>query len=323
MRSPLLLTGLGLVLSAPLAQAQLVDVSIRGEVEFNLVSTGPLAAVTPLTPVEIRLQLDATDFVNSGVFPTRGYRIVDGSFEFDLGAGTLNLQSPFPGGNPYFTIRDNDPAVDGFFLSDNLSSPSGLPLNLAGGFGQFIANFSVTYGGATLPSLDIMDALGTYDFTGLTVFNYTIDDGPFNPVGMIFESMEISMVGGPACGFTTYGVGAGASNVLDLVGTGTPSAGGLVEALVTNPGLSPTLLGLSRAQAAIPLFAGQLLVDPTQQIGPLFTMTPGPGGSSASIVFPANPALAGFTAYLQAFGPDLSQPEGLALSNGLEAKLCP
>ena len=300
-----------------------MDVSIRGEVEFNQVSTGPLASVAPMTPVEIRLQLDATDFVDSPVFPTRGYRIVDDSFEFDLGVGTLNLQGSAPGGAPFFTIRDNDPAVDGFFLSDNVNVPSGLPLNLAGGFGQFAASFSVTYGGATLPTLDIMDALGTYDFTGLTVFNYTIEDGPFSPVGMIFDSMEISMVGGPACGFTPYGVGSGASNVLDLVGTGTPSAGGLVEALVTNPALPPTLLGISAGQAAIPLFAGQLLVDPTQQIGALITMTPGVGGSTASIAFPANPALAGLTAYLQAFGPDLAQPEGLALSNGLEATLCP
>jgi hypothetical protein len=39
--------------------------------------------------------------------------------------------------------------------------------------------------------LDILDALGTYDFTGLSVFNWTIDDGPFQPVGLLFSQLTI------------------------------------------------------------------------------------------------------------------------------------
>jgi len=55
----------------------------------------------------------------------------------------------------------------------------------------FMSQFWVTYGGTRLPSLDIMDAIGTYDYTGLTVFNFTIDDLSFQPIGLIFTQMTI------------------------------------------------------------------------------------------------------------------------------------
>ena len=52
--------------------------------------------------------------------------------------------------------------------------------------------FGATYGGSLLSSLDILDAQGTYDFTGLTVFNWAIEDGPFSPLGMVFDDFTIS-----------------------------------------------------------------------------------------------------------------------------------
>jgi hypothetical protein len=79
-------------------------------------------------------------------------------------------------------------------LTSDLSFPTGVPLDVTGGFGPFSDNFYVTYGGSTLSSLDIVDAEGTYDFTGLTVFNWTIDDGPFNPIGILFAELTIEVV---------------------------------------------------------------------------------------------------------------------------------
>jgi hypothetical protein len=64
-------------------------------------------------------------------------------------------------------------------------------------FEQFRNNVSVTYTGDTLTSLDIEDAVGTYDFTGLTVFNWTIDDGPFNAAGFVFSDLTITRVPEP------------------------------------------------------------------------------------------------------------------------------
>jgi hypothetical protein len=116
-----------------------------------------------------------------------------------MGTTVMSLHDPFPGGQtPYFVLRDDDPAVDGFFISTDLNGPVGLPIDQTGIFGQFLDNFNVTYGGATLSSLDILGALGSYDFDGLTVFNWTVDDGPFNPLGLIFEELTIEILSPPA-----------------------------------------------------------------------------------------------------------------------------
>ena len=126
---------------------------------------------------------------------------VDASSALVEYGSTIGLQNPFPAGQtPYFVIRDNDPAVDGFFVSTNVDFPLGTPIDQTGIFDQFVNNFSVTYTGDTLNSLDILDALGTYDFTGLTVFNWTVDDGPFQPLGIVFEQMTISALAAPEPG---------------------------------------------------------------------------------------------------------------------------
>ncbi len=41
-------------------------------------------------------------------------------------------------------------------------------------------------------SFDVVDAVGTYDFTQLTVFGWTLDDGPFSPMLILFQQMTIA-----------------------------------------------------------------------------------------------------------------------------------
>jgi hypothetical protein len=176
-----------------------VEVTITGEVEFNQINSGPLAAVNAGETATTSFIIDSSVFDDNPNFPTRGYDIDQGSFSLAFDSVTVGLQAPFPiGQTPYFVIRNDDPAVDGFFLSTILDGPMGVPTDVTGGFGQFIDAFSVTYTGDTLTSLNILDALGTYDFTNLTVFNYTIDDGPFNPLGIVFEQMTIAEPAGNA-----------------------------------------------------------------------------------------------------------------------------
>ena len=69
-------------------------------------------------------------------------------------------------------------------ITGNLDANNGLDVD--GG------NFSVAYANDPLPSLDIADAVGEYDFDGIKVFGFTIDDGPFNATGLIYSSMSIS-----------------------------------------------------------------------------------------------------------------------------------
>lgn len=194
-RSSLLLATAALLAgpsSLAAAQGIPLTVTVTGKVEFNQINKPPLNAVVQDDVAELTFTIDSSLFQNSTSFPTRGYVIDQASFQLTLGSTTVGLQSPFPPGmEAYFVLRDNDPAVDGFFVATNVDFPVGVPIAPVGAFGQFFNNFSVTYGPTELSSLDVVDAIGTYAFVGLQVYNWTIDDGPFNALGIIFEQMKI------------------------------------------------------------------------------------------------------------------------------------
>lgn len=187
-----------LALNADSARAETVQVSIRGTVEWNDVPVAPLNGINENDSVTMTFNVDSNNFVNNASFPTRGYVIDQSSFQISFPSLNVGLQSPFPAGQtPYFCIRNNDPAVDGFFLSTDTAGFAGVPTDVAGQFGNFNDEFHVTYGGTTLSSLNILGAVGEYDFDGLTVFNWSLDDGPFNPLGILFSDMTISVVPEP------------------------------------------------------------------------------------------------------------------------------
>lgn len=185
--------------AAPLARGSLVSVTINGEVEYNQIRNSPIDRdhVFSGSPAVMTFQLDTNDYQDSLLYPVRGYAINQASFTLTLNGIPVALQNPYPAGQtPYFCIRNNDPAVDGFFLSSNPDAgfPEGVPTNEPGLFGQFFDNFYVTYLGSTLPSLDVLDAVGSYDYTDLTVFHWTMDDGEFGPeaMGLLFTDMTIT-----------------------------------------------------------------------------------------------------------------------------------
>lgn len=196
-RSLVVATTLAFSLSAT---ALPVEVRITGVVEFNQINNGVLADATSGDAAEIVFQIDSENFVDSTNFPVRGYQIIGSSFTFTAGGASVGLADPLPAGvTPYFVIRNDDPAVDGFFLGTNIDGfPNGVPSDEDGVFGPFSPNFSVGYDTDPLDSLDVLGALGSYDFTGLTSFNFTVDDGPFNAMGLIFEGMTITAVPVPA-----------------------------------------------------------------------------------------------------------------------------
>jgi hypothetical protein len=176
------------------ARAEIVDVTINGNVEWNQITGAPLNGAQVGQVAKLTFTVDSNIFLNNPTFPTRGYPIDKASFKLKFPTFEIGLQNPYPAGQtPYFVLRNNDPAVDGFMVSSGTGSPDGVPLSQAGGFGQFKNEFHVTYGGSLLSSLDVLGALGHYDFTGLTVFNWTIDDGPVNALGILFSDMSISV----------------------------------------------------------------------------------------------------------------------------------
>jgi len=187
-----------IAVSTASASASLVQVTITGTIEQNQITAPPLGQFAAGQAAMISFLVDSDNFVDSGSFPTRGYVIDHSSFLLSSGAVSVGLQSPFPAGaTPYFVLRNNDPAVDGFFVATDVDFPVGVPLAQQGLFGAFSNNFAVSYTGNTLASLNILDALGTYDFGGLQSFNWTIDDGPFTAMQLNFESLTITAVPAP------------------------------------------------------------------------------------------------------------------------------
>lgn len=196
-----------LATAAAAAAATPVLVEINGQVWGNQINDGTLGTVNPGETATIAFLLDSDAFLNSASFPTRGYEIDLPSFNLSFSGGASIGLSPALAGPAYFVLRDNDPAVDGFFLSLGTDLPVPLDLDQTGVFGNFGVAFSVGYTGDTLNSLDILDAAGSYDFTGLTNFGMGVDDGPFESVlGIDFTSMTITVVPAPS-GAALLGLG--------------------------------------------------------------------------------------------------------------------
>jgi len=182
------------LLAAPTAIAETYNVEIIGMVEFNLINDGPFAEVMTGDEVLIEFTLDSEAYLDSETYPTRGYVIDMMSYWLHMGAVTVGLQEPYPDGMiPYFVLRNNDPAVDGFFISNGVDWPSSLPVNEMGGIDPYFGSvFSVGYGEETLDSLEIADAVGTYDYDGLTNFYFGVIDGPVDVIGFEFTQLVIS-----------------------------------------------------------------------------------------------------------------------------------
>ncbi|MDF1808997.1 MAG: hypothetical protein P1U42_04810 [Phycisphaerales bacterium] len=182
------------------ANATIVQIDIVGSVDFGGVNIGQWASAGAGDSVVMSFQVDSNNFVDSGVFPVRGYEVIQSSFSLSIDGNTAGLAGAQPFGSPYFVLRNDDPAVDGFFLGQNIDGfPSGIATDESAQIADtFDALFQATYEGTRLDSLDILDAVGTYDFTGLSVFNWGLEDGPVQPMGFIFDHWSITAVPTPA-----------------------------------------------------------------------------------------------------------------------------
>lgn len=183
-------------------QAEIIQVEVVGSVDFGgfpfATSWGAFGSGDPVT---MSFQLDSTNFIDSGVFPVRGYEVIQPSFDLSINGNSVGLAGMQPfGATPYFILRNDDPAVDGFFLGTNIDGfPNGIATAEPGGIADNLdALFSVTYEGTRLDSLDILGAVGTYDFAGLSVFNWGLEDAFVQPVGFIFDEWSISVVPAPS-----------------------------------------------------------------------------------------------------------------------------
>jgi hypothetical protein len=177
------------------AQADVVTVSATGQVVFNAIGDPPLNGVNSGDGVVMSFTVDSDNFMEGVPGDTRGYEIDQSSFSLTFDTPlTVGLLDPFPAGQtPYFTLVDGFPVSDGFFVSTSAISPGGVPLE------QEPVNFNLDLGytGDTLSSLNILDALGTYAFDGLTRFGFNFWSISPDNVGLDVDFAQMTIVPEP------------------------------------------------------------------------------------------------------------------------------
>jgi hypothetical protein len=177
------------------AQGAIVTVTAQGTVVFNGITTAPLNAVAAGHTAVMSFQVDSNVFVEGVPGDTRGYEIIQPSFSLAFSTPvSVGLLNPFPAGQtPYFTLVDGFPVSDGFFVSTSPTSPGGVPISQT----PLQVNLDLGYVGTTLGSLDILDAVGTYGFTGLTRFSFTLWQSFPDNVRMEIEYSQLTIVPAP------------------------------------------------------------------------------------------------------------------------------
>jgi hypothetical protein len=155
-------------LFAGAANADIVNVTVEGVVNFNTIGEGELGTVSSGDVATMSFSVDSDMFTEGIPGDLRSYDIDAGSFslDFDSGASVGLMGAP----TSYFTLVDGFPVSDGFFVSTSLTSPGGAPLSED----PYNINLDLGYVGETLSSLNILDAVGVYEFDGLTRFGFNI-----------------------------------------------------------------------------------------------------------------------------------------------------
>jgi len=193
------MVAVALMIVASPALAETVRVECYGEVEYNQVNSGPLADVNSGDLVFATFTVDSDDFIDSTDYGVRSYFLMLASFELQIGSvGPIPLVQPQPNGETsYFNLRNADPVADGFFVANHPEWPSSFPaIEIPGNIDPwFNFHWEVGYTGETLSSRDILDALGTYTFDGLTSFYTVIGDAWADAIGLIYDHMVISTDG--------------------------------------------------------------------------------------------------------------------------------
>lgn len=224
-----------------------------------------------------------------------------------------------------------------FLRSANVATTGG-----AGAFGGPVTTLHIDSQGATLTTGALAGQYtlapdGTLAFVvsppnvparlsanGTFVIGRTVSSGAS---GMLFG---LRRCGWPAAyGTATAGAGALAPTLATAGGFPFPGNGAFQLAIGNGVGSGFSLLAFSFGQApGLPLFGGLLWVDPGLIIGTFGVLLGGapgvPGAGSAGLPFPLppDPSLRSVQFWLQAGVLDAAAPQGVALTPGLDLRLC-
>jgi hypothetical protein len=176
-----------------------VRITVNGVVDYSVIQGG-MTGTPSGAPVSMSFSVDSGVFLNSASFPTRGYAIDPASFTMSVNGVAVTMDNPQPDGTAYFVLRNNDPAVDGFFISQGgVDLPFPLTVRIPGLAPAHELEFVRTFNNiTTLTSLDILDAVGSYGFENMSSYLWTI--GRFGNPGAeyVYQSISITAVPEPA-----------------------------------------------------------------------------------------------------------------------------
>jgi hypothetical protein len=207
-RSNLLSAALVLT-TAAVTSASPVRVVVTGSIEYNAFQSGTFArSIVPSgSPVMMTLDLDSSDYFDSPNLPgvTRGFRFNPSTFHLQVGSVSASLRADVT--EAYFVLRNNDPRVDGVFISMGTDIDTEIPLAMTPN--NYGIAFSRTFAGApdfpstdpdpTLSSLNLVDAVGTWGYDNLSSYNMAIQQGEGSvPMGIGYETLTITRLCGPA-----------------------------------------------------------------------------------------------------------------------------
>lgn len=185
-----------LLISIPFAGfAKPVKVTMTGRVGYNVIK-GDLTNIKAGDPATMSFFVDSSVFDDNPFNPTRGYPVNLSSFSFNVSGVNLPIVDPQPDSTAYFVLRDNDPAVDGFFMSQgNLDYPMPIAIKVPGLNPVHELNFLRTFtNGNVLPSLEILRSLKRFGFEYMSSFQWTV--GRFGTYGMEINYETITLAAG-------------------------------------------------------------------------------------------------------------------------------
>ncbi|MEI7658584.1 MAG: GC-type dockerin domain-anchored protein [Phycisphaerae bacterium] len=182
------------------AHADRVRVTITGTVESASFSRGPFVSARAGQRATAVFEVDSNAFRDSAQYPVRGYTIDPASLTLTVGTGSTGMRSPLPAGStPLFVLRDNDPAVDGFYITSGiLEYPGSIPLN-SGSTTSMSMTFSRGFDvGTILRSRNILDAApGRWGFEHIASYDWSVGMQGAAPMMLTYETIAIDNLTNP------------------------------------------------------------------------------------------------------------------------------
>ncbi|MCX5689155.1 MAG: hypothetical protein NTV94_05095 [Planctomycetota bacterium] len=192
-KAPLISTLIGslLVLTCS-AHADRVQITLTGSVEAGRITRGPFINVRANDHAVAKFEVDSNRFADSVLYPARGYIIDPTSFTITIGSATTGMPASLGSTVPYFVLRDNDPAVDGFVISNTVDYVGSIPLNAGTGITMgmtFLRTFSTS---TAFPSRNILDiAHRSFGFEDMSSYDWTIGVAGGGSLLVTYETISI------------------------------------------------------------------------------------------------------------------------------------